>query len=264
MTKRFGRTVVSRPNADRLSYAARNIGSDYAPYSGNCMSPVIVSMTGLRDKTLSRLSQWKTQHGVDYAPGHGHLGAYKDTERVQHIDVEVRCRKCLNCRKARAAHWRFRAITELKASVRTWFGTLTLAPENQFRMTNLARTRLLKGGTKWEQLSEAERLQETCREITREFQKYMKRLRKKHSGLRYLMVYEQHKSGLPHIHVLLHETATPIRHAALTAQWPLGFSKWNLVNDLHDPKAAFYITKYITKDVSIKIIASRLYGHNAT
>ena len=259
MAKRFGRTIINRPHSDRLTYEGRIVGADYAPFAGNCQNPRSIAFTGLRDKALSRLSQWKAGH-TDHAEGYGPIGSFPDRERVQHVDVDVRCRQCPNCLKARAAHWRFRAKKEIQSSERTWFGTLTLRPEEQFRLEAKARARLYAGGTRWAQLSEREAFSEICREITGEFQRFMKRIRKTHAGLRFMAVYEHHKSGLPHMHCLIHETRGPIRHAQLQAQWLLGFSKWNLVPDDEHSKAAHYVCKYLTKSISHRLLSSKRYG----
>lgn len=186
--------------------------------------------------------------------------AFRDDGQVQHVDLHVRCRQCAACKRAKAAHWRLRAIQECDRARRTWFGTLTLRPEVQFRTESLARSRLCKGGTDWDRLSEAERFSEHCREITKEFQNYMKRVRKGCPGLRHFMVFEPHKSGLPHCHVLIHESDAPVRHATLQQQWRLGFSKFNLVNLDEHAKAAHYVAKYLTKHLSYRVICSKRYG----
>lgn len=260
MTKRFGRTVVSRTNADAQAFNARCVGADRSPLSGNCESPVIVPITGLADKVLSRLNQFEGNPQIDFAPGHGMIGRWQDLDRVQHVDLEVRCRVCPACKRARAAHWRMRALAELSKAERSWFGTMTLAPEHLFRIESAAAIRLWRGGTNWADLSEPERFYETCRELTKEFQLYMKRLRKRASGLRFMAVFEPHKSGAPHMHMFLHETAGPIRHARLSAAWRLGFVKFKLVDETETKYLATYVAKYLTKTLSHRVLSSKRYG----
>ena len=115
------------------------------------------------------------------------------------IEMETRCRKCRNCLRARAANWTFRAKSELAVAARTWFGTLTLGPQEQSLMGYRARARLSAGGTDFDRLSEEEQFQERHREIGRELTLWLKRVRKESEApLRFILVAEAHKSGLPH------------------------------------------------------------------
>lgn len=177
------------------------------------------------------------------------------------IEMETRCRKCRNCLKARAANWTFRAKYELHAAARTWFGTLTLGPQEHSLMAMRARSRLSAGGTDFDRLSAEEQFQERHREIGRELTLWLKRIRKESEApLRYLLVVEAHKSGLPHYHVLVHEVdpARPVRERTLRTQWLLGFSKFNLV--AADQPAAWYVCKYLSKAALARVRASVDYG----
>ena len=142
------------------------------------------------------------------------------------IEMETRCRRCANCLRMRAAHWTYRAKSELAVAARTWFGTLTLGPQEQSLMAFRARARLAAGGTDFDALSDAEQFQERHREVSRELTLWLKRVRKESEApLRYILVAEAHKSGLPHYHVLVHESdpARPVRERTLRLQWQLGF-----------------------------------------
>ena len=58
-----------------------------------------------------------------------------------YLDGRVPCRKCPACLKQRANHWRRRATTEIHVSMRTWFATLTLAPDRAHYFLERARER---------------------------------------------------------------------------------------------------------------------------
>lgn len=174
-----------------------------------------------------------------------------------HVDVEARCRRCGECLKARAALWRGRARAEIGASSRTWFGTLTLTAQAQFRALSAARQAAARKGTDFDGLSQQDQFRARCMEVGREVTLYLKRLRKHGAKIRYCLVFEAHKSGAPHCHVLIHERGVPVRHKLLSEQWRLGFTKFNLVKD---NRAAAYITKYLTKAAIARIRASENYG----
>ena len=177
--------------------------------------------------------------------------------------VDVRCRRCPQCLKARSALWRQRAISELSAvGGRTWFGTLTLSPNEHFRVKLAAQRRLQAGGDQFEALSREEQFRLRVSEINKEITKWLKRVRKNSgSRLRYICVAEAHKSGLPHFHLLVHEVYAefPVRHSTLTEAWKFGFSKFNLVAE-GEPKVAAYVTKYLTKSSLARVRASVGYG----
>ena len=157
--------------------------------------------------------------------------------------------------------WQTRATTETAMSVRTWFGTLTLAPHHHVRLLNQCRARAYRDGDDFDALSEGSRFAAYDRQIYSEITKYLKRVRKMSGAkLRFLITTEQHKSGLAHYHVLCHEVdpATPVRKKTLDEQWTLGFAKWRLCNSLRE---ASYVTKYISKDVRARVRASARYGN---
>lgn len=263
MTKRYGRTVITGPSARSHAYAAHLVGADHADYSGSCSQPVMVALTGVRALALHRLEEWKVGD-MDYAPGHGHIGdGFKDPA-IRHVDLAVRCRKCPECLRARSHHWTERAFIECGRANRTWFGTLTLTPEQQSRMRMLARARLERRGSPTN-LDSDYAFKEIVRPIVAEFQRYMKRLRKKTMGLRYILTVERHTGegpahGMPHLHLLLHETGDPITQRDLCAAWTWGFSKFKLVPPDDQRRHARYVCKYLAKSLLTRIAASRNYG----
>lgn len=176
------------------------------------------------------------------------------------LDLSTRCRRCEHCRQHRRVLWQQRATQETRAAPRTWFGTLTVRPEALFLALTKARSRLADQGIDYDGLAIGEQFALLHREISPELTKMLKRLRKQTTApLRYVIVAEQHKSGAPHYHVLLHEVdiARPVRHAELSAQWRLGFSKWKLVLD---SKSAGYVAKYLGKSLAARVRASKHYG----
>lgn len=259
MAKRFGRTLISSQSSASYSYDARNHGSDKAQFAGNCKRPVVIQFTGQQSRILNRLKQFGKDGSIDFAEGYGIIG-YFQKEKIRHVDVEVRCRKCYNCLKARAYQWRQRAKIEIGQANRTWFGTLTLRPAEHFRLTAMARHYVEGRAVQWDTLTGDEQFTESLRPIVKEFQRYMKRLRKSNAGLRHLMVIERHKSGYPHLHMLIHEFGEPVRHRQLKEQWLLGFTNWKLVNENEGSKAAAYVTKYLTKSLVSRVRASGAYG----
>lgn len=263
MTKRYSRTVVDWSTARKASYDAKLIGSDHADYAGNCTAPVMIPITGMKDVTVHKLAHWAGSN-QDYAMIHDTaywLGDYAPQQAVRHVDLAVRCRKCEACRKARQFHWRMRAEAECQAASRTWFGTLTLTPEHQFRLVLQATSALRRGGTDYSSLSDEDQFKERIKPLIREVQKYFKRLRKAGCKFRYLVAIERHKSGAPHVHLLVHETAEPVRHKQLRDHWSLGFVKFNLVAENERTQAARYVSKYLTKALS-RMLASSRYGRD--
>lgn len=268
MAKRFNRVLISEGAARDFAYRQRLTGSDHADLSGDCISPVIRPFTGLRDKRLAWLRMLSVETewpGTDYAPGHGWIGdatssVLSDHGVVRHVDVAVRCRKCPNCLRARAGLWRIRASREIEAASRTWFGTLTLNPDAHFRCVAKAAQALAAQGLSWDRLDPDDAFKERCKPLTHECQLWVKRLRKRAEGLRYCLVVERHKSGLPHVHVLVHETREAIRHRQLSDAWSWGFVKFNLVRDEEGPQAARYVAKYLSKSAATRVKASLRYG----
>ena len=190
------------------------------------------------------------------------LPGFLDRERGNvPVEIEARCRKCEGCLLHRRRLWTARAIDELKASQRSWFGTLTLSPESQWRM-RLATDRRIRRrrGELLQQLEPAEQFKETVDTINREITLFLKRVRKQAGvPLRYLLVSEAHASGDPHFHIILHEPSSPVRKSLLEKQWRLGFSHWRLVDTL-DSRSAYYACKYLSKDAQTRVRASVRYG----
>lgn len=175
--------------------------------------------------------------------------------------LHVRCRRCEACCRLKSAQWRARASDETHRAARTWFGTITISPATHYRLIAVAAARLADGGTVYESLSAAEQFDEVMRELGSETTKYIKRVRAESgAALKYIVVAERHASGVPHLHMLVHEVDRdrPVRERTLSKQWAaLGFVKWRLV---HDRRAAAYVCKYIAKSPLARVRASVRYG----
>ena len=200
-------------------------------------------------------------------------------ERPLSVVMHVRCRRCPACLGARRRVWSERAQAETRLAARTWFGTLTLSENEQVRALYRAQLACRRRGTEWDRLAKprsgeapSEYAARNARvqfsrihdAISPEIVKYFKRIRKESdSKLRYLLVVEAHKSGRPHYHVLIHESAPdrPIRKRTLQGQWKLGFTNFRLVSDLAEAR---YVCKYLTKAAEARVRASRHYGRHTT
>lgn len=265
-----------------LAAGGRREGLRYVEWdiSGSCLAPVRVNR-------YSNATQWVR-----------HRGKY-------HIGMEVtlltKCRRCDDCARKRAAHWRYRAIEECLAAPRTWFGTLTLRPDEHYRIDALSRVGqrnakgsgwLVKPCRDWQDLTDEGRSAVRMQHVGREVTLWLKRVRK-NSGVpfRYLLATEIHTgkrvpkdddfarhvmTGYPHVHVLIHEVAgaEPLRKKFLTGRyneqlgrweyppsWTLGFTKFTLLDESDPKKGAMYLCKYLSESIEARVRASIDYGN---
>ena len=122
----------------------------------------------------------------------------------------VPCGKhCEVCQSKRAREWRRRITDEINRTERTWFFTLT-----------------------YRELPQAEGFKSTDRQITRDVQRWFKRLRANNPDTvyRYFYVIEYGpKTDRPHVHGFLHVYG-PARTKRIVGQdWNLGFTKFHLL-----------------------------------
>jgi hypothetical protein len=124
-----------------------------------------------------------------------------------------------------------------------------------------AERKLLTGGWQLDEVGKPELFRATCGEVVPELQRWLKRIRKNSGArLRYIIIAEAHKSGLPHWHLLLHENSGSVRKRTLEGAWRHGLSHFRLV-DNSDTKTPYYVTKYLTKSVTMpRMLASTDYG----
>jgi len=202
--------------------------------AGDCMSP----------RTVEHHARPAKGRSFDF------LG---DGRHPLNLVMHVRCRHCDRCLRQRRHEWIRRAIAEVALADRTWMVTLTMRPDEHYRLLLLAQK------NKRDISTEDARLRAELAEAGREVTLYLKRLRKASgSRLRYLLVAEQHKSGLPHYHVLMHERAGCVKHATLQGAWHLGFTHAKL---LTDSQGARYVAKYLLKSSGLRVRASLRYGN---
>jgi len=174
------------------------------------------------------------------------------------LDHYVKCRKCTECQNERRRLWYKRAVIEYEGSSRTWFATFTLKPELQTQLLYTAD----RDSRKWmlgplDSLPEKRRFELLLYAAGGIIGAYFRSLRKQGHNLRYLVVAEKHKSGLPHWHGLIHETGSPIPKRVLQEHWPHGFTLMKLVDD---HKACGYVVKYLTKETGARVRCSLSYG----
>lgn len=228
--------------------------ADAAPRGNQCRHPVMLEHTGrVPDKGAVRL---------------GYGGRSSTSGRIFTVEIYARCRVCEACLRARRNSWTYRAMTETRDSARTWFATFTLAPAEHMVMLSRARARFDAQRVNFEALSEVEKFREVHAEISKEFTLYFKRLRERLARkygervpLRYVLVAEAHKSGLPHYHALVHEGdfRRPVPKRMLESEWKLGFTRFKLVEH-NDPRVGWYVCKYLAKDARARVRASIRYG----
>lgn len=172
------------------------------------------------------------------------------------ISISAPCRKCPGCLRARSWKWINRAIVETEGAARTWMVTLTFRPSEHAKNRMRAISRY--GAAAWNDIPPEWRQGREFSEAAKEVTKWMKRLRFNTSAdLRYFLVAEAHKSGLPHFHALVHERiAGAIGARDITGAWVAGFSRAKLA----DANSAEYVGKYLSKSMLARVRASERYG----
>lgn len=148
--------------------------------------------------------------------------------------IKLPCGQCIGCRLERSRQWAVRCVHEASLYEKNCFITLTFAPEHLPKSGSLDK---------------------------RDFQLFMKRLRKKYgSGVRYFHCGEYgEKNGRPHYHACLFNFDFPDRELwstrgdvklftskALEDLWPFGFCT---IGDVTFESAA-YVARYITKKIT--------------
>lgn len=262
------RPIPQIPLASATEYAwqAHINGSDAAELHGDCSSPIDRALRGVGSIVLSNLAQLAANDNWDYLGRYGYTwvpGKEPDFRppKTRTITVRVRCRKCPECLRHKRRLWTARGIDEVRTSMRTWFGTLTVSPERRFQAKLMADKReALRGNGSLSSLTSVERTRAIASVLNPEVTRWLKRVRKQSgANLRYLLVCEPHKDGFPHFHLLLHERGQPVTKRVLESQWTYGHSHWRLV-PTGEVAQVGYVCKYITKSAQTRIRASRHYG----
>lgn len=196
----------------------------------------------------------KTPTSLEWDCSNGCLNPFKMTFRSQepekirnsinfrYIDIITKCRKCQECRRARASSWRYRALTEFQRASRVWFCTFTVNPHHRALYA-------LRAGS-WQFLP-------VYREFSKDFTLYLKRLRKASGAkFKYLLVAEEHKDGFPHLHALIYERQGTVLKKQIQTEWKVGFSQARIC----ESPTVFYVCKYITKQIVARVRASLYFG----
>lgn len=214
--------------------------------SAGCQSPVTVSYVGRRDTIMLK------SHVVK--PDARDPTTWESVETIMH----VKCRQCDECMRKRRSHWWHRAKAEMAYAPRTWFATFTYAPAEILKREIDVSRKLRVQGIDFDALAPEERYSSLVDRTGKDITLFMKRVRKSGKGpVRYLVVSEAHKSGLPHYHALIHEMVSgAATYDLLRKSWPWGFTQFKLA----DPEAVSYVAKYISKDAKCRVRASEHYG----
>lgn len=249
--------LANRPAEARLEQ--KSIARWSINYAVRCEDPIVIPKDA---RPMVRVGDSLMVHGIS----HPIIDRREDGRRAVFLDMEVPCRKCGACLRARAAHWRKRALIELARAPRTWFATYTLSDQALWECTLGARVLATRANLAFDQLEPDDKFRLQVRALGPELTRHWKRLRKNSKApLRFMWVAEnaskgeREDTGNPHIHALIHERFIdkPIRKAVLRGSWRLGFDKYNLVED---GRHAWYISKYIGKQIRCPVRASSNYG----
>lgn len=163
------------------------------------------------------------------------------------VTMEAPCRKCDGCYRVKRWEWTSRSAIEMRRSPRTWMATFTYSPQQHFFCK-------LRAGKKTHE-----------RQVARDVALFFKRLRKNlKQPFAFMYVLERHKSGLPHVHALIHERSLRgLRKAELQENWSYGFTTFKLIeheNGVSAQRAARYVVKYLQKEQEGRVRASLRYG----
>lgn len=179
--------------------------------------------------------------------------------------IRTRCRACEVCIRVRRTDWATRAMHEVRSAERTWFATLTFNPATRAAILEDAISRA-GSPSNWSMTSRRGKQDLLRLAAQRYLTLFMKRLRKAASKrgpgvrLRYMAVFEAHKDGTPHAHVLIHEYGGGTREREIRRSWgEFGFAEGHLAKGDSPSHIAWYCVKYLTKDTH-RVRASIRYG----
>lgn len=218
--------------------------------SAGCLRPLLVELTGVTMHQPEWIkSGFVSNHlaaGAKFAKRLA-WGVLREQKRL-FLDLHVKCRRCDVCRRKNSQRYAAKARAEIAEAQRTWMVSLTLTPEQHYRVQCEAGS---------------EDIIERHKVISKEITKAIKRLRKNTGAkLRYISVCEAHKSGLPHYHMLIHEIEGSVKYRDLVQMWRWGFVHAKLVPEADAGKASWYVCKYVAKDARARVRSSIMYGRN--
>jgi len=202
------------------------------------------------------------------------------------IERHVRCRKCANCRKAKARMWAHRCRFELLAAPRTWFVTLTYDQAERQRVINTARVAVARHRitpdkntlpvhavpSDFDALPINQQFAELAKVTARDATLWLKTVRKGRKNhaivslrdpikYRYILVTEPHQDGFPHFHLLMNEIkGFPLTERRIRRFWNQGKITEAKLVPIMDPSVPWYVCKYINKAGLARVRASHKYG----
>lgn len=192
----------------------------------------------------------------------------KITKPIGFLDVYGRCRKCAHCRTQNRLQWISRIFVEYeKAGGRTWFVTLTSAQAHRQYVDHMAtQIAFNKKHEIFSRLDADEKFKFRADAWRREISLYMKRLRKGVGGkakpkIRFFCVFEAHKTGHVHAHLLIFEVdkINVLSERLIRSRWrPRGICEGKLVKN--GKQAVAYVSKYIAKDLGVRPQNSLRFG----
>lgn len=152
--------------------------------------------------------------------------------------------------------------SEISQAPRSWFVTLTVAPDIRAQFAMKSELVALRRGVAWAEMTPEQQFRSLHGVISREITLYLKRVRERVGApLRFVLVCEKHKDGYPHFHAVIHETESgTVRYRDIVEPWAHGFAHAKLVQEDGARKTGAYVAKYLSKSAFGRVRASRGYG----
>lgn len=235
-------------------------------FAGQCENPFSLHKSAAAPAgTRTKDRDW-VQAAYQLARVHGPWGTLAQGPPKQ-LDVVIKapCWRCWRCLRRKARMWEDRAGFEASQAAargaRTWLGTLTCSPAFLY----LCKSKALSHESYDPTEPDAEFVAIES-EAYREVSLWLKRLRKGGARVRFLCVTEKTPPssyrdgvrvenvnvGLPHYHILIHETDGQERvqwKQLSAANWPGGYVKFNVVDP--DSPEVTYVCKYLSKSAAV-------------
>lgn len=248
------------------------------------------------DWGLSANSKNPCKTPVKVATTYAYHDVMKEEGYAGQLHIHARCRKCDKCGNAKRSLWAYRAYAEgEKTAGRSWFVTftfgrgehwdkLTRSPVS-FKGSDILELEVQKraleanipipsvGSPAWSIMAS-----QAARGLVSSAIKRLRKATAKRGRFRFLAVVEKHKSGWPHVHLILYEGATnTLTFNAIRKCWQgfsMGWTSAELVRkgdkaedgntEISSAVGAAYITKYLGKDASSVVWASVRFGEGWT
>lgn len=209
------------------------------------------------------------------------------------VDVTMKapCRRCEACLRNKRAQWALRCVHENQRAVKTYFTTLTLAPDAWVLIDARARNRAWEADdetgelvNRWDQWTDHQRSWFFFLELGKEVTKYLKRLRKSlapYCKLRYSMFNEKgDENEREHVHLLVHIYPDPVAVKCYGPEYPWDAVWWHQVRAWkfyeiaprvplgiatseqvrHAEKGGWYVAGYLQDSSHNRARASLRYG----